>query len=255
MSRMFKTLHLILFLAIAAGSASAQIVAGGACGALENGYGPFDYRSDKSRLGIVETYHFTPSVETLRSGKSGPLGGDLDYTLRAFPNHHRALMSMMKLGQREKVAKPQGAQFSVECYMQRAEVFRPTDGMVKTIYGLYLLKAGRTQDAIRKLEAARNLDERDSNVHYNLGLAYFELGHYDQALASAHRAYAAGFPLPGLRDKLKRAGKWRDQPVASRVDLVAPAEQAGGTAEEGSSTSAATEGSAGETPSVAVDAK
>jgi hypothetical protein len=24
-----------------------------------------------------------------------------------------------------------------------------------------------------------------------------------------------GFPLPGLRDKLKRAGKWRDAPAAA----------------------------------------
>ena len=33
---------------------------------------------------------------------------------------------------------------------------------------------------------------------------------YDKALASAHRAYGAGFPLPGLKNKLKRAGKWRE---------------------------------------------
>lgn len=253
MSRIFKTVRLILVLAAAVGSASAQTVAGGACGSLENGYGPFDYRSDKNKLSIVETFHFTPSVETLKSGKSGYLGADLDYTLRAFPNHHRALMSMMKLGQREKVAKPRGAQFSVECYMQRAEVFRPTDGMVKTVYGLYLLKAGRAQEAIGKLEAARGLDERDYNVHYNLGLAYVELGNYDQALVSAHRAYAAGFPLPGLRDKLKRAGKWRDVPVAARAGAVVPSEQAGGTA-EGNAASTATEGASGKDPSVAVDA-
>lgn len=255
MSRMFKTLHVALFLATTAGGVSAQMVAGGACGLLENGYGPFDYRSDKSKLGIVERFHFTPSVETLRAGNTSTfVGADLDYTLRAFPNHHRALMSMMNLGVREKVEKPRGAQFSVECYMQRAEVFRPTDGMVKTIYGLYLLKAGRTQDAIGKLEAARGLDERDYNVHYNLGLAYVELGNYEQALASAHRAYAAGFPLPGLRDKLKRAGKWRDLPVAARAGAVPPAEQAGGTA-EGNAASTATEGAAGKDPSVAVDAK
>ena len=44
----------------------------------------------------------------------------------------------------------------------------------------------------------------------DLGLAYADLKQYDKALESAHRAYGAGFPLPGLKNKLKRAGKWRE---------------------------------------------
>lgn len=251
MSRVFKTLSLILFLVTATGSASAQVVAGGACGTLDNAFGPFDYRTDKNKLGIVERFHFTPSVEALKAGKSGNLGGDLDYTLRAFPNHHRALMSMMKFGLREKVAKPHGVQFTLECYMQRAETFRPTDGMVKIIYGLYLLKTGRTQDAIGKLDAARGLDENDPNVHYNLGLAYVELGNYDRALASAHRAYAAGYPLPGLRDKLKRAGKWHEEPAAARGDAAAPSSA---TVEETAGPNGAA-GAPGEAAAAAADRK
>jgi tetratricopeptide (TPR) repeat protein len=94
--------------------------------------------------------------------------------------------------------------------MMRAEVFRPDDAMVKVIYGLYLMQSGRAKDAIAKLEAAREGDSQNANVNYNLGLAYAELRQYDKALESAHRAYEAGFPLPGLRNKLQRAGQWRD---------------------------------------------
>jgi len=189
------------------------------CGTLQNAYGPFDYRTDKGRLGIVEKFHFGPGQETL-SNKVG-LGGNIDYTLRAFPNHHRALMSMMKLGFRERTSKPKGADYTIKCYMVRAEAFRPDDAMVKVIHGLYLIQSGAAQEAVAKFEQARELDSNNANVHYNLGLAYFDLKKYELALESAHVAYAQGFPLMGLRDKLKRAGKWRD-PVAGRAGPVAP---------------------------------
>lgn len=185
------------------------------CGSLQNAYGPFDYRTDKSKLDVVEKFHFRAEHITLNklpNQTAAALGGDIDYTLRAFPNHHQALMSMMKFGARDKVAKVPGANYSVECYMIRAETFRPEDETVKLVYGLYLMQAARPKDAVEKLEQAANLNQNNANVDYNLGLAYFELKQYDKALARAHKAYAAGFPLPGLREKLKRAGKWQEQP-------------------------------------------
>jgi hypothetical protein len=42
---------------------------------------------------------------------------------------------------------------------------------------------------------------------------------FDKSLESAHRAYALGFPLPGLREKLKRAGKWQE-PVVKTIDNI-----------------------------------
>lgn len=74
-----------------AGTSLAQEVDGG-CGALQNAFGPFDDRTARGyNLDVVGSYHFTPPVEALIRGASGTIGGDLDYTLRAFPNHHRAL--------------------------------------------------------------------------------------------------------------------------------------------------------------------
>jgi predicted Zn-dependent protease len=113
-----------------------------------------------------------------------------------------------------------GMNFRVECYLIRAAAFRPDDGMVKVIYGLFEIRAGQPQKGVQLLHAAEKLRPDDPNVFYNLGLAYLDLKDYDAALANAHRAYAMGFPLPGLRDRLKRAGKWREPAVADKAAEV-----------------------------------
>jgi len=177
---------------------------------LHNAYGPFDYRTaDPSQKVLVESHHFTPKVESLLEGESGALGADIDYTLRVFPNHARALMAMSKLARREGRTAPAGSHYAMECWFQRALEFKPEDSQVHLVYGIDLLKDHRLKDAIAQLQAAEALNADDANVQYNLGLAYFDQGDFDQSLAHAHRAYALGFPLPGLRDKLKRAGKWQ----------------------------------------------
>ncbi len=184
------------------------------CGSLAKapgGYGPFDYRVSKDKLPLLVGYHFDRGVETLTKQKTGFFGGDIDYTLRAFPNHHRALMAMINLGLKEKTQKPRGANYTVDCYLMRAEQYQPDDGMVKAIFGIYFLKHGRPNEAKGKLEEARSLASQDANVHYNLGLAYYQLKDHERALEAAHRAYALGFPLSGLRDMLKRAGKWQER--------------------------------------------
>ncbi len=208
----------------AMGVAQAQEYRGAvACGDLTNAFGPFDYRSasdDERRL--VNGAHFTQQVETLQSGKTSNIPGpDIDYTLRAFPNHPRALLAMMNLSFKEKAKTPRGAHWPVECYFDRAERFRNDDANVKLLFGIYLLKLGRDEEAIAKLDAAEKLSSDDSNLYYNLGLAYFDLKQYERALHYAHEAYALKFPLPGLRDKLKRVGAWKDlaPPAAASVPV------------------------------------
>ena len=184
------------------------------CGGLQNGYGPYDYRSDKDKLSIVEQFHLTSNVISLTSAQSaGSVGGDFDYVLRAFPNHHVALNAMFRLGDKEKLPKPRGAKYSVECYFQRALRFQNDDAIVKTIYAAYLAKHGKSTEALNQLIEAAQLGEENANVIYNTGLIYFDLKDYEKSLSYAHQAYRLGFPLPGLRDKLKRAGKWREPAV------------------------------------------
>lgn len=190
----------------------------GICGSLNNSFGPFDYRyktSVKTELGdahsMVEGAHFTPQIEQLIRGKTAvEPGPDIDYTLRAFPNHHRALLSMSRLALRAKSDQPPRMRYTVTCWFERAMRFAPDDGMVRMLYGQYLLKVGKQPEAIEYLEAAEKLTEGSANLHYNLGLAFIEVKRYEDARRHARKAYALGFPLPGLRERLKRLGQWKD---------------------------------------------
>lgn len=170
-----------------------------------------DYRTvDKAALNLVERFHFTPEVENLVRGKSSPIGSDIDYTLRHFPNHHRALMSMTKLALREKTSRPKDTNYSVECYFDRAIRFQQEDAVVRMIYGIYLSKLGNSGKAIDQFTEALKLQPDNANINYNLGLVYFQKKDYENARVYAKKAYELGFPLPGLKNKLTAAGKWAD---------------------------------------------
>lgn len=200
-----------LILTFASAIVSAQAVSG--CGNLSGPgqYGPYDYRKDIDKLPIVLTRHFTPEVEALLSGSTGKTPGpDIDYTLRAIPNNHRALIAMMRLGEKEKTPTPLGSHYSISCWFERAIVFTPNDSIVRMIYSTYLFKNNREVDAINQLEVAKTHAGDNPFTHFNIGLHYFDFKQYDKALTEAHRAMALGLDKPELRDKLMAIGKWSD---------------------------------------------
>ena len=203
-------LHGLLLASILLALPAAQAAAQGAamCGDLWNAYGPYDYRSDRDKLGIVERFHFTPQVEALIRGKSGHIGGDIDYTLRAFPNHHRALIALTRYAERLKTDKPPRAGYTVDCYFDRALRFRPDDHVVRMIYASHLARTGRGPLALQHLEAAKQLVQDNPLSIYNIGLLYFDMKEYDKALEMAHQALALDLPRTELKDQLKAAGRW-----------------------------------------------
>ena len=194
------------------------------CGDIANAYGPYDYRTDRDKLQIVETFHFTPEVEALIRGRSGYLGGDLDYTLRAFPNHHRALIAVMNYGRKMKTTQPEGLPRQVECYFERAIRFRPDDEVARMLYAKFLAGVNRISEAARELEIVSAAAAAAGNgfTQYNVGLLYFELGQFDRALKQAHLAASLGFSGTALRDELSRAGRWQDAPGSNAASSVAP---------------------------------
>lgn len=228
---------LAALLACAALPVTAQVSLDG-CGPLTNGYGPYDYRqATKQGLAIVESYHFAPHVEALLGGMTGPIGGDIAYTLHAYPNHHRALVAMMRLGEREKTPQPQGARYPVECYFERAIRFKREDAVVKMIYATYLVKNKREVEARAQLEAARAVAVDNPFTQYNVGLLYFDLKDYDRALAQAHAAEELGFPRTALKEQLERVGRWKDRAAGpDRPASAAGAAKANGTANTGGAT-------------------
>ena len=203
--------HLILACALAACCAGAGAAA---CPPYVKGTTGGDYTSaeDRKDLSVVEQFHFSRAVETLTQGMTGSLGGDISYTLEHFPNHHRALASMAKLGLRLKSAQPHGARYTVSCYFERAIAFAPHDVTARMVYGSYLLATGQDAMALEQLDAASRLAPEQATIQYNLGLMYVKKKEYEKASAHAQKAYALGFPLPGLKNKLKAAGKWKEPP-------------------------------------------
>lgn len=182
------------------------------CDAYVKGEHGGDYRNAEHRAGlaVVERFHFTAPVEKLEHGLSDTLGGDIGYTLEHFPNHPRALAAMARLALREKTPQPPGAHYTIDCFFERAMGYVPDDARVRSLFGGYLLARSQNAAALEQFAEAARLAPDDPSTHYNLGLLYLQKKDYAKALESARRAYAAGFPLPGLRNKLKALGQWQD---------------------------------------------
>ena len=220
MSQLYlTTLHLVrasiapaLALAMYSAASAQQQSEPTGCGNFQyhNSYGPYDYRKDKDKLPIVDNHHFLPQVEALTRGVSGPIGGELDYVLHAFPNHHRALIALLKWGERLKTTKPPGARYDIECYFVRALRFAPDDTVPRMLFARYLHSLKRTDEAVSMLERTAEIAGDNGFTHYNIGLFYMEIGQSDRALAQAHRAATLGFERPELRGQLERAGKWQE---------------------------------------------
>ena len=192
-------------------------------------FGPFDYRDptkDEERW-LVEKAHFTAFIEEMalygfsshkqqqasESAGWSMVGGNVDYTLYAFPNHSRALYAMAIWQLRVKKEDPIGLQgqlrgsrmLTPECYFQRAIMFAPDDALVYHAYGAYLQKTGDLRKAAAQYEKAIELMPNAPEPHYNLGLLYLDLGDYNKASEQAARAYELGYPLQGLKKKLAAA--------------------------------------------------
>lgn len=221
----------ILLAAVLVASGSAQAAGRNYCGELKNHYGPLDYRKrGQVNLEIVENAHFTPEVEAGLRGATDELGGDLDYTLRAIPNHPRALATLAKVAVRDKQVFVPKTKWPVECYFDRARRFAPDDPAPVAVHGHYLFSIAKYDKALEVFKQAHAIAPEDATISYNLGLLYLKFKDYDKALMHAKEAYAKNFPLPGLKNKLSEAGKWTDTPAPAAAPVAAePAKPAPAT--------------------------
>ena len=179
------------------------------------GYGPFDYTQvatiGKKHLTIVESAHFTPKVENLIAGNtsSTPVG-DIDYTLRAWPNHHRALLSIIRYQLQIKQKIRQGKlETPPECYLQRAIAFSPQDPAPHSLFGYYLTKLKKYKQAEKHYLKALELSPNNSKLNYSYSLFLIKLKRYNEALKYAKTAYQKGRPPEGLKRKLIKLNVWK----------------------------------------------
>lgn len=182
-----------------------------------------DYRNERHMLQNVEGNHFTPNIEMLLRGNTGSVSQELSYVLLIYPNHPRALVSLVKLAGRQKTDQPPGATFSVLCYFERALRFRPDDAVVRMLFAQYLGGKGRKDEAITHLDRVVANAGDNPLTHYNAGLLYADLQVYDKALKQAHVAMEMGFPRPDLSERLKAANKWSEPAPTAVAQDAAPA--------------------------------
>jgi len=172
------------------------------------GQGPYNYNNSSHRqqyLPRVEASHFTKEIEGL--SKSDP--HDIVYTLRAFPNHIRALYSMMRF----ELKNPRGAKAesewpAAECSLQRAIKFDPSNAKLYLLYGNYLKKKKKPELAIKQYQDAISTNPNIPDLRLALGHLYFDLKRYNDAVEQAKLARDQGSKNMKLYRKLKAAGKW-----------------------------------------------
>lgn len=184
------------------------------CGVVHDSQQLNDYRLRDSSAQLqwsvadIKRNHYDPAVARMRAGEySHTVIADLNFLLRGWPNHYPALEALI----RYDLAGGQMYEFpTIACYFQRARRFAPDDVNVLLHEGFYFWKKGNAARAVESYEEALAIDPSSADTHYNLGLVYLELAEFEKASRHARAAYAAGYPLPGLRNRLKKAGHWHD---------------------------------------------
>ncbi|HQU16092.1 MAG: tetratricopeptide repeat protein [Gammaproteobacteria bacterium] len=167
---------------------------------------PHDYYATDAEsrhlLTMVEGHHLQQGTDKMARGEYGYAKQDFDFILRYFPNDPKALLLMGELA--VKTGKPQDATH----YFETAIKMFPDRAPTHTVYGVFLHRTGKLKQAIIQYKESLKLDPGSAETNYDLGLAYLTLRDYALANQHAHAAYRLGYPLPGLREKLQRAGKW-----------------------------------------------
>jgi tetratricopeptide (TPR) repeat protein len=158
------------------------------------------------RLRNVEGHHMGKAVEHLEAERWDLAMRECDFMLRYFPDHPRALYLLSTASIKAKT--PERA----EPYFQAAFDLFPESATSHSVHGIFLHKRGKLSAAIKAYRDSLALDPGSAETHYNLGLSYMERGEYELANRHAQAAYSLGYPLPGLRDKLRSAGKWSSLP-------------------------------------------
>jgi len=167
--------------------------------------GPWDYTNPATHVHLerVEHSYFAPHVENLAwDPKQDAMSAAK--TLRIYPNHHRALYTLMRYYRDYPNIDNKNEIHSMECLFARASFFAPNDPTVYMLYGMHYHWNSDFIGSKGKYLKAYDLDPENPQVNYNLGLMYYDQGDYESAAKHADIAYNGGYPLQGLRKKLSR---------------------------------------------------
>ena len=167
-------------------------------------------------------HHTGPAIKAVQAHTltSGVMA-DIDFTLQRWPNHRDALRALIEYDIEG------GKHFGYAptlCYLRNAREFAADDPDVILAQAYYDQRKGNAEQARVEYQQAIAMRPDLAEAHYNLGLLYFEQSDFAHAREEAHLAYAAGYPLPGLRHKLEMKGQWTEaSPPAAAADSKADA--------------------------------
>lgn len=172
---------------------------------------PFNYYlpAPSNILENVEKYHLSQGIDKFKQGKYEYAWSEFAFMLHYFPNHPKALKLIGELS--IQMENPSRA----ERYYETALRLFPDESETHAVYGIFLHRLEKYTQATEAYQRAIALNDKAVDYHYNLGLAYYALNDFEKAHAQATIAYNKGYPLPGLKDKLKQANAWPDLPQKS----------------------------------------
>jgi tetratricopeptide (TPR) repeat protein len=108
---------------------------------------------------------------------------------------------------RQEMGKPDEA----EAALKRSIDAQPSRAEPYVMLAMIKRKAKKLPEALAVMKQADDVAHGQSaEIQYNLGLINLEIGDKDAAVANAKKAYGLGYPLPGLKNKLRKLGRWSD---------------------------------------------
>ncbi|RMH37807.1 MAG: hypothetical protein D6690_01565 [Nitrospirae bacterium] len=148
---------------------------------INNDY--FSPSRDEKLLRMVERYHLTPKTfwpkyrEGVVSGKFRLAVKELEFVLRYFPNHPKALMLLAN------IAKMTKTRHLADAYFKKALHLYPRYALTHAQYGKFLSDMGSVAEGIEHLQQAITLDPRLAVAYDWLAKAYRVQGKYQEASA------------------------------------------------------------------------
>lgn len=195
-------------------------------------YGPFDYYDPpKHSIQLVERAHLGPKTELLaEEGRWCRYFSDLDYTLRAFPNHPKGLVKMSQFLEhhaacnrkpsKKKKSKSvadiyaeleEGAwrERTPEYYFDRAIKYRSQYAETHILYGRYLFRKHKLEKSEKEFLVAANLintASQKATTNYYMSLINLEKGDCKMAKQFAGKSYKSGYDILDLKEKIEKSG-------------------------------------------------
>ena len=166
-------------------------------------------------------HHTGPAIKRVHDGEFNTTNimSDLDFTLKRWPNHRDAIGALIRY---DLAGGKYYGYAPTECWLRHAREFAPDDVDVILAEAYFHHRKGDLQRAKAEYSEALARGTASLEAHYNLGLLYFDMKDCQNAREQARIAYTSGYPLPGLRNKLKKAGCWNDSDDSAPADSAPP---------------------------------